>query len=158
MWVRIKPPKDQDNLEGFYAARFGWRLYRTFFKTYTEKVWGVPVRELQADWGAQRVKNLSLFRAGWEAIKPKSLAAAAGQVEAGHEPDRGVQLPEVRARDDVGALHRDRHRARRPSVEMETAVTKVRHDGGRAVSVTAVTANGSRSHATTARTSSRRCR
>ena len=43
VWVRIKPPKDQTNLEGFYAARFGWRLYRTFFKTYTEKVWGVPV-------------------------------------------------------------------------------------------------------------------
>jgi protoporphyrinogen oxidase len=75
VWVRIKKPKDQTNLEGFYAARFGWRLYRTFFETYTEKVWGVPVRELQADWGAQRVKNLSLFRAGWEAIKPKWMRA-----------------------------------------------------------------------------------
>src|SRR4029079_8049104 len=73
VWVRVKKPKDQTNLEGFYAARFGWRLYRTFFKTYTEKVWGVPVTDLQADWGAQRVKNLSLFRAGWEAIKPKSI-------------------------------------------------------------------------------------
>ena len=77
VWVRIRPPKDQTNLEGFFAARFGWRLYRTFFKTYTEKVWGVPGHELPADWGAQRVKNLSLFRAGWEAIKPKSLRADA---------------------------------------------------------------------------------
>ena len=71
MWVRVHPPKNQDNLEGFYAARFGWRLYRHFFKTYTEKVWGVPVAELSADWGAQRVKNLSLVLAVWEALKPK---------------------------------------------------------------------------------------
>jgi len=46
------------------VARFGWRLYRTFFKTYTEKVWGVPVSEMPADWAAQRVKNLDLVRAG----------------------------------------------------------------------------------------------
>src|SRR6476661_94403 len=72
-WARVRPPKNQDNLEGFYAARFGWRLYRHFFKTYTEKVWGVPVTELSADWGAQRVKDLSLFRAVAEALKPKRL-------------------------------------------------------------------------------------
>ena len=43
-WARIRPPKDQTNYEGWLVARFGWRLYRTFFKTYTEKLWGVPVR------------------------------------------------------------------------------------------------------------------
>ncbi len=67
------PTRDQTNLEGWVASRFGWRLYRTFFKTYTEKVWGVPTDELQADWGAQRIKNLSLFRAVWESAKPKWL-------------------------------------------------------------------------------------
>src|SRR5438132_12282869 len=71
IWARIRPPKDLDSFEGFTASRFGWRLYRTFFKTYTEKVWGVPATEIQADWGAQRVKNLSLFRALWESLKPK---------------------------------------------------------------------------------------
>ena len=45
------------------VARFGWRLYRIFFKTYTEKVWGVPVTEIQADWAAQRIKDLSLAKA-----------------------------------------------------------------------------------------------
>jgi len=40
LWARIRPPKDQTNYEGWLVARFGWRLYRTFFKTYTEKVWG----------------------------------------------------------------------------------------------------------------------
>ena len=56
-------------------SRFGWRLYRHFFKTQSEKVWGVPCTEIQADWGAQRIKNLSLFRAAWEALKPKKLRA-----------------------------------------------------------------------------------
>ena len=56
-------PTDQSTFEGWTAARFGWRLYRIFFKTYTEKVWGVPADQLQADWAAQRIKNLSLCRA-----------------------------------------------------------------------------------------------
>ncbi len=63
LWARIRPPKDQNNYEGWLVARFGWRLYRTFFKTYTEKVWGVPVSEMPADWAAQRVKNLDLGKA-----------------------------------------------------------------------------------------------
>ena len=43
VWVRIHPPKDKSTLEGFVASRFGWRLYEHFFKTQSEKVWGVPV-------------------------------------------------------------------------------------------------------------------
>jgi protoporphyrinogen oxidase len=73
IWVRIHPPKNQHMLEGFYAARFGWRLYGHLFKTYNEKVWGIPTAEMSADFGAQRVKELSLFRALWEAMKPKKL-------------------------------------------------------------------------------------
>lgn len=61
--VRIFPPRNQDNFEGWVAARFGWRLYRIFFKTYTEKVWGIPTNQIQADWAAQRIKNLSLLKA-----------------------------------------------------------------------------------------------
>src|SRR5579884_2618229 len=71
VWARISPPKDQDSLEGWVAARFGWRLYRTFFKTYNEKVWGVPASEIKADWAAQRIKNLSLWKAVVNAILPK---------------------------------------------------------------------------------------
>jgi protoporphyrinogen oxidase len=61
--ARLRPPADQTNFEGWVAARFGWRLYRTFFKTYTEKIWGVDATEIQADWASQRIKNLSLGRA-----------------------------------------------------------------------------------------------
>lgn len=63
IWVRINPPKDQSNFEGWVAARFGWRLYRIFFKTYTEKVWGVPANKIGSDWAAQRIKSLSLSKA-----------------------------------------------------------------------------------------------
>jgi protoporphyrinogen oxidase len=61
--VRFRPPKDQTHFEGWVAARFGWRLYRIFFKTYTEKVWGVPATAIQADWAAQRIKDLDLMTA-----------------------------------------------------------------------------------------------
>ena len=57
------PAQDESNYENWLVKRFGWRLYRTFFKTYTEKVWGVPVSEMPADWAAQRVKNLDLGKA-----------------------------------------------------------------------------------------------
>ena len=63
VWVRIKPPKDQTNFEGWVAARFGWRLYNIFFKTYTEKVWGISATKIQSDWAAQRIKSLSLAKA-----------------------------------------------------------------------------------------------
>ncbi len=80
-WVRVQPPKDQSTFEGFIAARFGWRLYEHFFKTYTEKVWGVPASELTADFGAQRVKDLSLLRAGIDALTPKRVKARRGKAQ-----------------------------------------------------------------------------
>jgi protoporphyrinogen oxidase len=59
------PLKEQVNLEQFFINRFGERLYRTFFKSYTEKVWGVPCTQIDAEWGAQRIKELSV----WKTIK-----------------------------------------------------------------------------------------
>ena len=59
------PLKEQKNLEQFFINRFGDKLYRTFFKSYTEKVWGVPCTEIDAEWGAQRIKELSI----WKSIK-----------------------------------------------------------------------------------------
>ena len=69
--VRLRPPRDQSNFEGWTASRFGWRLYNIFFKGYTEKVWGVKATEIQADWAAQRIKNLSLLSAVVNALMPK---------------------------------------------------------------------------------------
>jgi len=71
LWARVRPPKNQDTLEGWIVARFGKRLYEHFFKTYNEKLWGVPVDQLPADFAAQRIKNLSLTGAVINALTPK---------------------------------------------------------------------------------------
>src|SRR3954466_1715011 len=59
----VKPKGREDNLEQWVSNRFGKRLYQHFFKSYTEKVWGVPADEIGADWAAQRIKGLSFFSA-----------------------------------------------------------------------------------------------
>lgn len=67
--AHLFPIKEETYLDAFFINRFGKRLYKTFFKDYTEKVWGVKCSEIRADWGAQRVKGLSLKRAVQHAIK-----------------------------------------------------------------------------------------
>ncbi len=61
--AQIKSRSPETTLEDFLVNRFGTRLYRTFFKDYTEKVWGVPCAEISAEWGAQRIKGLSVAKA-----------------------------------------------------------------------------------------------
>jgi protoporphyrinogen oxidase len=59
-WWQLFPYKQEDTFEHWVTNRFGKRLFETFFKTYTEKVWGIPCSELKAEWAAQRIKDLSL--------------------------------------------------------------------------------------------------
>jgi len=61
--ARLSPRSPEVTLEDFLVNRFGDKLYRTFFKDYTEKVWGVPCTEISAEWGAQRIKGLSVTKA-----------------------------------------------------------------------------------------------
>jgi protoporphyrinogen oxidase len=61
--ARLFPRKVEKSLEDFLINRFGRQLYLTFFKSYTEKVWGVPCEAISAEWGAQRIKGLSLTTA-----------------------------------------------------------------------------------------------
>lgn len=69
LWSQIFPVKNAKSLEDFFISRFGKELYKTFFKDYTEKVWGVPCAKIAADWGAQRIKSLSVSRALLHAVK-----------------------------------------------------------------------------------------
>jgi protoporphyrinogen oxidase len=62
------PYPKEDSLEEWVSNRFGKRLYRTFFKTYTEKVWGIPCSQIRAEWVAQRIKGLSFRTAVTNAI------------------------------------------------------------------------------------------
>ncbi len=61
--AKLKPHREEDTFEEWVSHRFGRRLYETFFKTYTEKVWGIPCSRITADWAAQRIKGLSLMAA-----------------------------------------------------------------------------------------------
>lgn len=76
-YVRTKllPRRKEKTLEDFLINRFGKNLYLTFFKDYTEKVWGVPCNQIPAEWGAQRIKELSVTKALLHAIKKKFSSA-----------------------------------------------------------------------------------
>ena len=65
----LSPRHPEENLEDFFINRFGQRLYETFFRSYTEKVWGIACKEISAEWGAQRVKGLSIAAALRHALR-----------------------------------------------------------------------------------------
>lgn len=66
---RLFPRKEEKSLEDFFINRFGYVLYHTFFKDYTEKVWGISCKDISAEWGAQRIKGLSITKALQHALK-----------------------------------------------------------------------------------------
>ncbi|MFN2624599.1 MAG: NAD(P)/FAD-dependent oxidoreductase [Mycobacteriales bacterium] len=133
--ARIRPPKTQDNFEDWVVARFGYRLYRIFFKTYTEKVWGVPATEIQADWAAQRIKNLSLLTAVVRAILPaRNKKDVTSLIEEFQYPKLGPGMMWERARELVEAGG--------GSVHFGTQVVRVEHNAGAATAVVARTSGG----------------
>ena len=135
LWVRVRPPKDQTNLEGYIVANYGWRLYGHFFKTYSEKVWGAPTSAISADWGAQRIKGMSLFGAVWEPLRAKVAGRRKGGkqvtslIEEFQYPKHGPGMMWERCRALV-----EGHGSK---VVFESPVTKVTRQDGRAISVTA---------------------
>jgi protoporphyrinogen oxidase len=134
-WARVRPPKDQSNYEDWLVARFGKRLYHHFFKTYTEKVWGVPVHEMPSDWAAQRVKSLSLSKAIINAFLPKrNQKDITSLIEEFQYPKYGPGMMWERCRDLVEAAG--------TKVVMDTAVTTIAHRDGRATGVLARSADG----------------
>ena len=66
---RLSPIKNPDTFEKWVTNRFGKKLYTIFFKHYSEKLWGISCDRIDAEWAAQRIKNLSLFEAVWSALK-----------------------------------------------------------------------------------------
>jgi protoporphyrinogen oxidase len=131
-WARIRPPADQSNLEGWISARFGARLYRHFFKSYNEKVWGVPAAAMPADWAAQRIKNLSLAAAVRRALLGRLLRGRrpteiVSLIEHFHYPRLGPGLMWERCAERVEAAG--------CKVHLEQPVTRINREDGRAVSV-----------------------
>ena len=139
LWVKIRPPADQTKFEGYVAAKFGWRLYKTFFKTYTEKVWGVPANELEADWAAQRIKNLNLLNAIVNALIPKrNSTGITSLIEEFEYPRHGPGMMWERCCELV--------QAQGSNVEFNSTVTKIRHANGVATEVITTGAGGQQVH------------
>src|SRR5438874_1507143 len=78
--ARLLPVKNPLSFEDWVVNRFGRRLFNIFFKTYTEKVWGMSCKEISADWAAQRIKGLSLRTAILNALLPKGKPKQRDQV------------------------------------------------------------------------------
>src|ERR1051326_919564 len=79
--ARIFPIRNPRNFEDWVSNQFGRRLFRIFFKSYTEKVWGMSCKEISADWAAQRIKGLSLGSAIKNALVPDKSATNASTVK-----------------------------------------------------------------------------
>src|SRR3712207_3342615 len=133
LWALVKPKGREDNLEQWVSNRFGKRLYQLFFKSYTEKVWGVPCTELRAEWAAQRIKGLSFFSAAKAAFLGNKGNKVKSLITQFHYPRFGPgQMWETMADEIIAAGG---------EVRMNAAVTHLEVRGGR---VTALEAAGER--------------
>ncbi len=124
--------KKEDSLENFYINRFGRPLYEMFFEDYTTKLWGRSPAQISADWGAQRVKGLSLSKAVWNVLskpfRPKDKVETS-LIEQYYYPKKGPgQLWETLA---------DEIRRRGGEIIMNTRIERIRGENGRVSAVTA---------------------
>jgi protoporphyrinogen oxidase len=113
--AKLIPRAEPQNLEEWVTRKFGSRLYRTFFKSYTEKVWGRPCSEIAADWAAQRIKGLSLTTAALASLRPRPPVQPAG--------DRTNQIKTL--------ITSFRYPRLGPGMMWEAATERIRSHGGR---------------------------
>jgi protoporphyrinogen oxidase len=140
LWVKVRPPKDTSSLETYVASKYGWRLYGHFFKTYSEKVWAVPATEISADWGAQRIKGMSLWDAVWEPLRARFAGARKGSNQVTSLIDR-FQYPKL----GPGMMWERCHElveAQGSRVEFDRRVVGVEHEADRATAVLAADSSG----------------
>src|SRR3984893_12940303 len=131
--ARLHPVVEPKSFEDWVSNQFGHRLFEIFFKTYTEKVWGIPTTELSADWAGQRIRGLNLVEVIRNALLPASLRGGGERaivktlVDSFRYPRRGAgQMWESVAARLAAAGH---------PVRMGEEVVAVRHAGGRVLSV-----------------------
>jgi protoporphyrinogen oxidase len=129
---RVRPSKVEESFEQWVMNRFGGRLYMHFFRSYTEKVWGISPREIRADWAAQRIKNLSLPKAVINALTGANDTSSL--IEEFHYPRLGPGMMWEKVRDLV--------RASGGEVRMNTKVVKVLRDDTRVTAVETEDADG----------------
>ncbi|MAL00532.1 MAG: FAD-dependent oxidoreductase, partial [Citromicrobium sp.] len=114
LWARVFPVREVKSFEDWTSNQFGKKLYSIFFKTYTEKVWGMPCDEMSADWAAQRIKGLSLMGAVVDGLKrslglnkkPNDGMQAKTLLESFRYPRQGPGMMWEAARDKIEATGR----------------------------------------------------
>ncbi len=125
---KILPYRNESTFEEWVSNRFGRRLYRIFFKTYTEKVWGIPCDQLSAQWAAQRIQNLSLPRAVMGALLgARGAKNVKSLIEEFHYPRLGPGMLWERTQQLI--------EQRGGEVRLNTAVVKILHRDGKAIGV-----------------------
>ncbi|MEW5979806.1 MAG: NAD(P)/FAD-dependent oxidoreductase [Acidobacteriota bacterium] len=128
--ARLSPIRPENSFADWVTNRFGARLFDIFFKTYTEKVWGMPCTEISADWAAQRIKGLSLSKAVLNALLPGrngSDGAVKTLIERFHYPRLGPGMMWEKTRDDL--LRRGAR------VQMGEEVIRIAHRSQRVLSI-----------------------
>jgi protoporphyrinogen oxidase len=129
---QIRPNRQEDTFEQWICNRFGQRLYRTFFKIYTEKVWGIPCHQIRAEWAAQRIKGLSLITAVSNALL--GLRNAKSLIDEFYYPLKGPGMMWQRFVEMIEAGG--------GQVRFNSEVARVAHENGRIASVTYVDNGG----------------
>jgi protoporphyrinogen oxidase len=137
--ARLQPVKNPKSLEDWVRNQFGWRLYSIFFKTYTEKVWGISTKQLSADWAAQRIKSLDLWLVLRSALLPRRRPSHRGEVvttliDRFRYPRRGPGQMWER----VAEISREK----KSPVLFGRSIDSVKHDAGRVESVVTRTSAG----------------
>ncbi len=129
LWAAIKPKGREDTFEVWVSNRFGKRLYGHFFKSYSEKVWGVPADEIRAEWAAQRIKGLSFFAAAKSAFFGNRGNKIKSLISEFNYPRYGPGQMWEQMTEDI--------QAHGGEVRLNAPVTRLRFDGPRVVEVVA---------------------
>ena len=125
LWAKLFPSKEEDNFEQWVINRFGRRLYEMFFKTYTEKVWGIPCVQISAEWAAQRIMGLSIGSTIRNALlRDKSVKSL---IEEFHYPSKGPGM--------MWEAFADRISKSGGSVEYNANAISLKHNGTQIISL-----------------------
>jgi protoporphyrinogen oxidase len=139
-WISLFPIKPEVSFADWVSNRFGRRLFNIFFKTYTEKVWGIPCNTIGAQWAAQRIKGLSLKTAVINMLRPHRFTSGDETIKTLIDEFEYPRLgPGM-----MWEAFRERTLALGGRVELEWGVTRVRHSNGRVTAVEAVGPDGHR--------------
>jgi protoporphyrinogen oxidase len=125
---QFRSAKDIHSFEDWVSKRFGKRLFNLFFKAYTEKVWGISCREIQADWAAQRIKSLSLAKAALNSFGLAKGKSVTTLIDRFHYPNKGPGQMWDKAKEVIeGGGGR---------VELGARAVRFKHSGGKVLSAT----------------------